>query len=53
MRYFKMIIYIFDNRALQMGNGRWSPDQDNFPIIALECGPCEFVIKNMNDNEYS
>lgn len=25
-RFFKMIIYIFDDRALQMGNGQWSPD---------------------------
>lgn len=52
-RYFKMIIYIFDDRALQMGNGQWSPDQDTFPCIALECGPCEFVIKSMNESSYT
>lgn len=44
MRYFKMIVYVFDARALQMGNGIWSPDQENFPIYAYELGPCEFVI---------
>lgn len=26
MRYFKMIVYVFDARAVQMGNGMWSPD---------------------------
>ena len=53
MRYFKMIVYIFDNRCVQMGNGMFSPDQDDFPILALELGPCEFSLKSLTDNEYS
>lgn len=53
MRYFKMIIYVFDNRSLQMGNGEFSPDQDLFPIFAFECAPCEFVLKSIFDNEYT
>lgn len=53
MRYFKMIIYVFDNRSLQMGNGEFSPDQDMFPIFAFECMPCEFTLKSVFDNEYT
>lgn len=53
MRYFKMIIYVFDNRSLQMGNGEFSPDQDMFPIFAFECMPCEFTLKSIFDNEYT
>ena len=36
-----------------MGNGMFSIDQDDFPILALELGPCEFSLKSMIDNEYS
>lgn len=53
MRYFKMVIYVFDNRSLQMGNGEFSPDQDMFPIFAFECMPCEFTLKSVFDNEYT
>ena len=62
-RYFKMIIYVFDRRILQTGY-RWdkekdtsvavySTDQNRFPIYALECGPCEFDIESIWDNEYA
>ena len=26
MRYFKMIVYVFEARSVQMGNGEFSPD---------------------------
>lgn len=52
-RYFRMIIYIFDNRILQMGNGQFSTEQLDFPILALECSPCEFVINSHIESEYS
>lgn len=51
MRYFKMIVYVFDARSLQMGNGQFSPDQENFPIYAYELGPCEFVIDSRDTME--
>lgn len=52
-RYFKMIIYVFDHRALAMGNGILSPDNDYLPMIAYECGPCEFVIDSHEQSELS
>ena len=62
-RYFKMIIYVFDRRILQTGYkldkstgdkvAVYSVDQNNFPIYALECGPCEFDIESIWDNEYA
>ena len=52
-RYFKMIIYVFDHRAIAMGNGEFSPDNEYLPIIAYECGPCEFVIDSWSQPEYS
>lgn len=52
-RYFKMIIYIFDQRALQMGNGMFSPDQEYFPIAAYECGPCEFQIDSLGPADFT
>ena len=36
-----------------MGNGEWSTEQDDFPILALECSPCEFVISSHLEPEYS
>ena len=53
MRYFKMIVYVFEARSLQMGNGQFSPDQENFPIYAYELGPCEFVIDSHDTQEYT
>ena len=52
-RYFKMIIYIFDRRILHTGVGTYSIDQDNFPIYAFECGPCEIDIESTFENELS
>ena len=52
-RYFKMIIYIFDRRILHTGVGTYSIDQDNFPIYAFECGPCEIDIESTFENEFS
>ncbi len=52
-RYFKMIIYVFDHRAIAMGNGEFSPDNEYLPIIAYECGPCEFVIDSWSQADYS
>ena len=52
-RYFKMIIYIFDRRAITMNPGLLSPDTEFSPIIAYECGPCEFVIKSEDRSDYS
>ena len=40
MRYFRLIVYVFDARAVQMGNGMWSPDQSQFPIYCYELAPC-------------
>ena len=62
-RYFKMIIYVFDRRILQTGYRRdistgnatavYSVEQNDFPIYALECGPCEIDIESIWDNEYA
>jgi hypothetical protein len=52
-RYFKMIIYVFDRRILHTGYGTYSVDQDNFPIYAFECGPCEFEIQSTMENDFS
>ena len=53
-RYFKMIIYVFDRRYLQTGqHALYSPEQDEFPIYAFECGPCEFDIESILNSEYS
>lgn len=52
-RYFKMIIYVFDRRAITMSPGLLSPDTEFSPIIAYECGPCEFVIKSEDRSDYS
>ena len=62
-RYFKMIIYVFDRRILQTGYRRdistgnktavYSIEQNDFPIYALECGPCEIDIESIWDNEYA
>lgn len=52
-RFFKMIIYIYDKRVL---NGRWGEmdySEDYLPVLALECGPCEFVIKNSWDSDFT
>jgi hypothetical protein len=48
-----MILYVFDHRAIAMGNGEFSPDNEYLPIIAYECGPCEFVIDSWSQQEYS
>lgn len=53
MRYFKMIVYVFEARSLHMGNGVFSPDQENFPIYAYELGPCEFVIDARDTQEFT
>ena len=52
-RYFKMIIYVFDRRILQTGVGTYSLEQNDFPIYALECGPCEIDIESTFENEFS
>ena len=62
-RYFKMIIYVFDRRILQTGykwdkstgnaTAVYSVEQNDFPIYALECGPCEIDIESIWDNEYA
>ena len=62
-RYFKMIIYVFDRRILQTGykldkstgnkTALYSVEQNDFPIYALECGPCEIDIESIWDNEYA
>ena len=62
-RYFKMIIYVFDRRILQTGykldkstgnkTAVYSIEQNDFPIYALECGPCEIDIESIWDNEYA
>ena len=52
-RYFKMIIYVFDRRILHTGAGTYSVEQDDFPIYAFECGPCEFDIESTFENELS
>jgi len=48
-----MIIYVFDRRILHTGLGTYSLDQDNFPIYAFECGPCEFDIQSTFENNFS
>lgn len=53
MRFFKMVVYVFDDRSLHMGNGEFSPDQDVFPIMAFECAPCEFSVRTLYANEYT
>ena len=52
-RYFKMIIYVFDRRILHNAAGAYSIEQNDFPIYAFECGPCEFDIKGTFEPEYS
>ena len=52
-RYFKMIIYVFDRRILHNAAGAYSIEQNDFPIYAFECGPCEFDIKGTFESEYS
>ena len=49
MRFFKMIIYVFDARTIAMPGGQFSPDNEMLPIMAFECGPCEFVISDSPD----
>jgi hypothetical protein len=48
-----MIIYVFDRRILHTGKGTYSIEQDNFPIYALECGPCEIDIQSTFENDYT
>lgn len=52
-RYFKMIIYVFDRRILHTGLGTYSIEQDDFPIYAFECSPCEIDIESTFENELS
>lgn len=46
LRFFKMIIYVFDSRTIAMPGGQFSPDNEMLPILAFECSPCEFVISD-------
>ena len=50
-RFFKMIIYIYDERVFHV-SGEMDASQELFPIFALECSPCEFVIKNETQAEF-
>ena len=52
-RFFRMIIYVFDDRSVSMGYGMFNPDQDYFPVCAFECSPCEFVMKPYGESEYT
>ena len=52
-RFFRMIIYVFDDRSVSMGHGMFNPDQDYFPVCAFECSPCEFVMKPYGEGEYT
>jgi len=51
-RYFKMIVYVFDRRILHSSRGTYSLDQDNFPIYAFECGPCEIELNPTFETDY-
>ena len=60
MRQFKMIIYVFERRIfqhVQQANpisGLKSQHEINqdIPVYAFECNPCEFVIENIWKNDY-
>lgn len=52
-RYFKLIIYVYDKRILRNPLGEYSLDQENFPIMAFECGPCEIDLMSTLKDTYS
>ena len=60
MRQFKMIIYVFERRTFQdvtNVNSLSSIKQahtvnNDIPVYAFECNPCEFVIENIWKSDY-
>ena len=60
MRQFKMIIYVFERRTFQdvtNVNSLSSIKQahtvnNDIPVYAFECNPCEFVIENIWNSDY-
>ena len=55
MRQFKMIIYVFERRTFHTSDGNKigvAQFNDDIPVYAYECNPCEFVIENHWGSDY-